>query len=109
MILYLLIPLLFSPAHAAGNCPANCTPAIARLASKEGELAKIRDILAKNEDYLRRNPSVSPSVAVKIRSNIMISRLQIETAQNEKSVLETSLDKQGCKECRRNIAAASRT
>ncbi len=109
MILYLLIPLLFSSAHAAGTCPASCTPAVERLTIKEGELAKIREILAKNENYLKRNPSVPPSVAVKIRSNIMISRLKIETAQNEKTILETSLDSQGCKECRRNTAVPSRT
>jgi hypothetical protein len=104
----MLIQLLSTPAPA-GNCPGNCAPAVAQLAKKEGELGKIRDILAKNEEYLKRNPSVSPSIAVKIRSNIMISKLQIETAQNEKVLLEASLEKQGCKECKKITNAASKT
>ena len=100
---------MFSAIAGAETCPGKCAPGVAQLMKKEVELLKIREILAKNEDYLRRNPSVSPSIAVKIRSNIMISRLQIETTQNERSILEASLERQGCKGCRKNTNAASRT
>ncbi len=104
----MLIQLLSTPA-SAGNCAGTCAPAVAQWEKMENQLDKIRDILAKNEEYLKRNPSVSPSIAVKIRSNIMISRLQIETAQNEKALLEASLERQGCRECRKNTNASSKT
>ncbi len=87
-------------ALAQQNCPGPCVPVLKSLNIKETELQRVQTILQKNEDYLKKNTSVSASISVKIRSNILISRLQIETVQNEKTMIEKTLQHQGCSGCK---------
>ncbi len=100
MILYIMIHAFSSFALAQQNCPGPCTPVMKSLSTKETELQRVQTILQKNEEYLKKNTSISASISVKIRSNILISRLQIETVQNEKTMIEKTIKQQGCSGCK---------
>ena len=58
-------------------------------------------IYRKNKDYLNSHPDAESSVAVKVRSNLFVTTLQIETTENEISVLENKIKKQGCGQCKK--------
>lgn len=93
-----LLLQLFSSARADGLCPGHCGPFVKEVAAKTAEIKRMADILARNEAFLKKN-AVSTSVSVKIGSNILIAKLQIETLQNEKAVVEKSASEKGCKTC----------
>ncbi len=99
MFLFVLLSLsgLTSKVYAA--CTPACEPAVKVIQAKRSEGERIKVILEKNEDYLKKNPTASPSITVKIRSNILMSKLQIETLANENTVLIADAQKKGCQEC----------
>ena len=99
LFFFVLINLMTAHAHAQQNC-MSCAPLINSLNTKDEQLDRTRIILKKNEDYLKDNPSASTSILVKVRSNILVSRLQIETLQNEKQLLENSVQEKGCDSCK---------
>jgi hypothetical protein len=69
------------------------------LQEKTEKLQRTQIILQKNEDYMKKNPEASPSIAIKVRSNILVSKLQIETLQNEKVLIEKTISEKGCGAC----------
>jgi hypothetical protein len=85
---------------SAGECNGNCAPLLTSLSHKENELTRIKDILRKNEEYLQKKAPLPTSISVKVRSNIVISKLQIETIENERTAINQTLEKQGCKKCK---------
>ena len=99
MLILALIQIMLSDSHAQQNC-MNCAPLIKSLDEKVAQLERVKVILSKNEEYLKNNPSASTSIIVKVRSNILVSRLQIETLQNEKQLVENSVQEKGCESCK---------
>ena len=99
MIPFALTLLNLFAAQASATCNPSCEPAVKVIQGKQNEEERVKLVLAKNEDYLKKNPTASPSVTVKIRSNILMSKLQIETLLNENTVLIAEAQKKGCQEC----------
>ena len=99
-MLTLIALIAFQAAAFAGECNGNCAPLVTSLSQKETELTRIKDILKKNEDYLQRKTNIPTSISVKVRSNIVISKLQIETIENERTAINQTIEKQGCKQCK---------
>ena len=99
-MLTLIALIAFHAPSFAGDCNGNCTPLLTSLSQKETELTRIKDILKKNEEYLQKKTNLPTSISVKVRSNIVISKLQIETIENERTAINQTLDKQGCKQCK---------
>ena len=90
---------IFSPVAHAEPCIGPCDGLMRSLIEKTDKLGRTQVILQKNEDYLKKNPDASPSISIKVRSNILVSRLQIETLQNEKILIEKSVTEKGCGKC----------
>ncbi|NDG86044.1 MAG: hypothetical protein EBX52_13525 [Proteobacteria bacterium] len=98
VLIIIALAALSGSAHAQ-KCTGNCTALVVSLSKKDVELARIKDILKKNEDYLQKHAAIPPSISVKVHSNLVISKLQIETIQNERTVIFKNIEKQGCKQC----------
>jgi hypothetical protein len=92
--------LLNSTYSFAQTCGAHCTPLVTSLSEKSDRLERTQVILKKNEEYLKKNPNASASISVKVRSNILVSKLQIETFQNEKILIEKTIQEKGCNQCK---------
>jgi hypothetical protein len=58
------------------------------------------EVLRKNRDYLAKNPDASPSAKIKVRSNIALAEIQIETITNQIALLSGEMQKKGCAECK---------
>ncbi len=96
VLLVLNLPLY---SHALTQCGPECPDLGKRASEKQVELARIRIILAKNEDLLKANAAASPSLLVKLRSSAIMSKLRIETLQNENQVIGDQLKAKGCQSC----------
>ena len=99
MLSLLSLLLLTQSPSAFASCPPKCIPNLKAFDFKQKEFARINLILSKNEAYLVKYPQVSPSLLIKIRSNILMSKLQIETLQNQITVLTAENFSKGCREC----------
>jgi hypothetical protein len=67
---------------------------------KETKLrASYLELKIKNEDYLKK-PDISPGAAIKVRSNIMLLGIKIETQDNKIEALKIQMNKAGdCSNC----------
>jgi hypothetical protein len=83
----------------ADTCLGPCDAIVRSLQEKSEKLERTQIILQKNEDYMKKNPDASPSIAIKVRSNILVSKLQIETLQNERVLIEKTITEKGCGKC----------
>lgn len=63
------------------------------------QLAARKDVLQKNQEYLAKNPDAPPSAKIKVRSNIAMAELQIETVSNQFEIRNEELKKKGCPPC----------
>jgi hypothetical protein len=95
--LFLLISLV--SVAKAEVCIGPCDGMVRNLQEKTEKLQRTQVILQKNEDYMKKNPEASPSIAIKVRSNILVSKIQIETLQNEKVLIEKTISEKGCGKC----------
>ena len=77
------------------ECQKNDDQIKARVAKKE----RTSEILRKNQEYLQKKPGAPKSVAIKIKSNVMITMLQIETVDNELVALRNKSETQRCAQC----------
>ena len=80
------------------NCD-ECGPKLTELTTKKSKMGRMSVILQKNKDYLAKNPGVSSSIAIKVRSNIVVATLQLETLDNEMQALTQDIKKTGCEAC----------
>jgi hypothetical protein len=99
LILQLLLLSQLTPVAQAETCIGPCDGLVRSLREKSEKLQRTQIILQKNEDYMKKNPEVSPSISIKVRSNILVSKLQIETLQNEKVLIEKTISEKGCGAC----------
>ena len=90
----LLASAILSVAFA--DCPL-CESQKADIEKKEKERDRLLKIKKLNEDYLL-NHKVTPSLSIKINSNIMISSARSETMENEIEFLraKNNTDCAGC-------------
>jgi hypothetical protein len=99
LILQLLLLTHLTPVVQAETCVGPCDNMARSLLEKSEKLKRTQLILQKNEDYMKKNPEAAPSIAIKVRSNILVSKLQIETLQNEKVLIEKTISEKGCGTC----------
>jgi hypothetical protein len=95
LAIYFLLP---APAFAV-SCHKDCLKRKSELTEKTIERDRMKIILARNEDFLKRNPNANPSIVMKIQSNKIMARLEIETLENEILPLAEFVEKQGCSKC----------
>ncbi len=65
----------------------------------QDDLAVRKEVLRKNQEYLVNNPGASASAKIKVRSNIAMAQLQIETVSNQIEIRNEELKKKGCPPC----------
>lgn len=99
LIAQLLLISSLSSIAKAETCIGPCNGMVRSLQEKTDKLQRTLVILQKNEDYMKKNPDASPSIAIKVRSNILVSKIQIETLQNEKVLIEKTISEKGCGQC----------
>lgn len=87
-------------AHAA-NCEDCAGP---RSASQklQTDLQNHEALLQRNKDYLGRLDPSEASKAIKVKSNIVILAVRIETIKNNLSVAQSDLQSKGCDQCPTN-------
>jgi len=96
----LALPLHQARALAQVTC-ADCGKEVANLA-KEGALQKSQqDLLERNRTYLAAIKSEDLSKAVKVRSNILILSVRIETTKNNIESSRLLLSSKDCNACPR--------
>ncbi len=83
----------------AVSCHEKCPEKKTELANKTRERDRMKIVLSRNEDFLKKNPNVNPSIVMKIQSNKIMARLEIETLENEILPLSQFVEKQGCAKC----------
>jgi hypothetical protein len=77
------------------KCPEQKTALEAKIVAKD----RMKAVLERNEAFLKNNPNVNPSIIMKIQSNKIIARLEIETLENEIVPLKEFVEKEGCSQC----------
>ncbi len=99
VILHLILLIHSTQNAVADTCLGPCDGIVRSLQEKSEKLERTQIILQKNEDYMKKNPEASPSIAIKVRSNILVSKIQIETLQNERVLIEKTITEKGCGKC----------
>ena len=94
--LVLLLSFL-SQNSAFADCAA-CAKLKSDLDAKTKAAVSMQGVKGKNEVYLITHPDASSSIQIKVKSNIMIASVRIETFQNEISLITSEITK-GCAQC----------
>ena len=97
--LFVFFTLITLAEFAKAECTPACLEIVKKIPPKDQELLLVKTILGKNEAYLKEHPDASSSLIAKVRSNILMSKLQIETLQNESQFIKDEIQKKGCQEC----------
>jgi hypothetical protein len=79
---------------------ASCETEMQECSRLQDTLSVRHEVLKKNRDYLTKNPDASASAKIKVRSNIAMAEIQIETITNQISLLSVEMKKKGCAECK---------
>ena len=86
-------------AQAWGACPAGCQRFVVAHLGHKDRTAKLLDVKAKNVAYLKAASGGSPSVRVKVSSNIMMCDIALETSQNNIESNKKAAEAKGCQAC----------
>ena len=97
--LFVFFTLIIFAELAKAECTPACSEIVNKIPLKDQELLRVKTILGNNEAYLKDHPDASSSIIAKLRSNILMSKLQIETLQNESQFIKDEIQKKGCQEC----------
>ncbi len=85
-------------AALAANCD-ECTGFQTGIEKETKLRASYLDLKNKNEEYLKK-PDITPGAAIKVRSNIMLLSIKIETQDNKIEALKIQMNKAGgCTHC----------
>ena len=98
-IYFLFSVLLFvSFAVVAATCD-ECSRFHSGIQKEQQLRESYAQLKVKNEDYLKK-PDVAPGAAIKVRSNIMLLGIKIETQDNKIEALKIEMKKGGnCDQC----------
>ena len=77
-----------------------CESEMQECSRLQDKLIARNQVLKKNRDFLVEHPEASPSAKIKVRSNIAMAEIQIETISNQVSLLSAEMKKKGCAECK---------
>ena len=97
---FALLQLLPSGARGATTC-ADCTQEAANLATSTAQQKSQQDLLDRNRAYLAAIKAEDLSKAVKVRSNILILTVRIETTKNNIESARLVLASKECSACPR--------
>ena len=89
----------FADAGSSAQCK-ECQVFDEEMKKKVAKKERTEDILKKNKDYLLKNPAASKSIVIKVKSNVMITLIQIETVDNEIVALKNNVQTR-CTQCPR--------
>ena len=95
--LTLFVPVTYQIIRA--SCE-QCMKNKADMLATSGRIDRVKDILQKNQDYVTRNPNAQASIVIKVRSNILMAKVQIETMTNQLTAFELAGQKLECSQCR---------
>lgn len=83
----------------AADCGA-CAAKKIDLTKNSAGLKQHEDLLAKNKDYLSKiNVEANASQAIKVKSNILVIVLRIDTFKNNIDVLKKEIESPACSGC----------
>ncbi len=94
----LLASAFFSLTIFAQDC-SECKKEATEIQQKTNFKERAALILKKNQDYMAAHPNAPESLAIKVRSNIIVTMMQIETSENEITLLQGNLKTKGCSKC----------
>ena len=81
---------------------ADC-PSCDKIAAQQGQQTVLKQTrlvyVKKNQDYMQQHASAEMSTRVKVQSNIVQARIQLETIDNNLIFLKQDFDKKGCVTC----------
>lgn len=83
---------------AAEDC-ADCEGLELKIDQKNVEKARYESLVKSNEDYLEQLGNNDVSKRIKLRSNLMVIGLRLETVRNELDFLKSADLQQKCKSC----------
>ncbi len=91
--------LLLSANFAEANCDL-CEKLNRARSNTQQQHSGHQSLLKKNQDYLEKlNPSKDASKAIKVKSNILVIILRIETFKNELDTIDNQLKAASCQKC----------
>ena len=97
-----LVALLFisgsSPGWSANDC-GHCLVKQNALADLQRAEAEYQELLKKNHDMMARLPASDTSKAIKLRSNITMINIKLESVRDNILSAHVEIEKQ-CKDCR---------
>lgn len=83
--------------HVFAAESAPCETLLKNIESRKTRQSSIRHVIEKNNQYLVKNTEASTSIKIKIRSNLLMGNLLLETLSNELLALENDVKSKGCK------------
>ena len=99
MAIFALSTFLSANYSAASDC-LSCSGKQIEMTKNMSGLKQHEDLLLKNKDYLSKiNVESSASQVIKVKSNILVIVLRIDTFKNNIDVLKKELDVPACKSC----------
>lgn len=97
-VIFFLI-FLFGPSNSFSAQCEECTPVRASSAKLQTDLQSHESLLQRNRDYLARLDPSESSKAIKVKSNIVILAVRIETIKNNLAAAQSDLQAKGCDQC----------
>lgn len=98
LIVLLLAGIQSAAASSASSC-ANCVTQARVLADQQANQKTQSDLLQRNRDYLATLTKDDVSKSIKVKSNILIFMVRIETLKNNIESLKEAMTSSLCKAC----------
>lgn len=86
---------------SAAECD-DCQAQRATYIRSQGDLQTHETLLQRNKDFLQRLDPSESSKSIKVKSNIVILAVRIETIKNNLGVLQGEMQTKGCDRCPNN-------
>jgi hypothetical protein len=90
---------LLNPSNGSGAQCEECAPVRTASVKLQTDLQSHESLLQRNRDYLARLDPSESSKAIKVKSNIVILAVRIETIKNNLVAAQSDLQAKGCDQC----------
>lgn len=98
MASFLLAAALHPAGSAASDSCADCGAKRKLLVQHRNDEARYKDLLLRNQSYLKSQDGNDTSKLIKVKSNILVILLRIDTLKNDASALDGEIRDQ-CRAC----------
>jgi len=99
ILLFFILFTFSSPLKALGGNCSPCKDKFQELKNESEKEAYNKVLLKKNQDYLSSFGKINKSGAIKVKSNIFVISLRLETSKNNIEAIHTELTQKGCNQC----------